>query len=457
MEIAISIIVPVYNSARYLHRCIDSLVNQTLREIEIILVDDCSSDNSKEIIAEYKKKYPQIIQSIYLEKNIKQGGARNRGIEVAAGMFLMFVDSDDFIKIDSCEKLYKAAIAERADIVFGDFRVDNKLDFYYVAHVRNYYMGQIDSEKRKAFILNSFSVQCGMIINRMLVVKHSLYFPENMQYEDLATTLLYYMYADRTARVEDDLYRYIINDNSTSTAKNGLQHFQQSKAAMILYDNMLRRGFYNEYRAELEYFLIINMLCLPVEKMLIQFDNPPFEYLRETITRFMELCPDYKKNIYFKTMLPQRYKRLLQFVNVSLEDAVKNKCLWENVTNDDIKDFYIKRSDKIKDLLEYIKKFSMPAIWGLGIQGSAFMAAIGAELPDDVILIDRDASKIYGQKRAYEYDSLTIPPDFIIITSNKYFFEIKNMIKAKGGNVPVMNLDIYLNNELRFPLESFLE
>lgn len=100
MCIEVSIIVPVYNVEKYLNRCVESLLNQTYKNIEIILVNDASPDNSIAIMKEYEKKYPDIIKCIYLTKNVRQGGARNRGLKIAKGKFICFVDSDDWVDSD---------------------------------------------------------------------------------------------------------------------------------------------------------------------------------------------------------------------------------------------------------------------------------------------------------------------------------------------------------------------
>ncbi|MBQ3367611.1 glycosyltransferase family 2 protein [bacterium] len=103
----ISIIIPVYNVEIYLRECLDSCVNQTLEDIEIICVDDCSTDNSYEILEEYQQKDSRI-KIFKQERNNKQGAARNKGLEVATGEYIWFVDSDDYIDTKACQILYNA-------------------------------------------------------------------------------------------------------------------------------------------------------------------------------------------------------------------------------------------------------------------------------------------------------------------------------------------------------------
>ena len=112
----VSIIVPVYNTEKYLAKCLDSLVNQTLKDIEIIIVNDGSPDNSKKIALNYQKDYPDKIK-YYEQANGGQGAARNYGLTKATGEYVGYVDSDDYVNLNMFEKMYDKAKKEAADIV----------------------------------------------------------------------------------------------------------------------------------------------------------------------------------------------------------------------------------------------------------------------------------------------------------------------------------------------------
>lgn len=112
----VSIIVPVYNVEKYLKRCLNSLVNQTLTDIEVILVNDGSKDKSQEIINEFKEKYPEKIKA-FETVNGGAAKARNYALEHVTGEYIGFVDSDDYVEEDMYEKLYNKAIEENAEIV----------------------------------------------------------------------------------------------------------------------------------------------------------------------------------------------------------------------------------------------------------------------------------------------------------------------------------------------------
>ncbi len=120
----ISVIIPVYNAKDYLRRCLDSVVNQTLSDIEIICVNDCSADNSLEILNEYAKKYSNI-KVIDCKVNGGESRARNIGLDNADGEYLAFVDNDDEIDLDFYEKLYNKAVQTGADIVKADVHIIN--------------------------------------------------------------------------------------------------------------------------------------------------------------------------------------------------------------------------------------------------------------------------------------------------------------------------------------------
>ena len=116
---AVSIVIPVFNVEKYIGKCLDSLISQTLHNIEIICVNDCSTDKSLDILRDYEAKDNRIVV-IDLPRNIKQGGARNVGIKKARAPFLGFVDSDDWVSLDMYENLYTLAVTHDAEIfVYG--------------------------------------------------------------------------------------------------------------------------------------------------------------------------------------------------------------------------------------------------------------------------------------------------------------------------------------------------
>ena len=139
----VSVILPIYNVEKYLRKCLDSVINQTFKDIEIICVNDCSLDNSQSIILEYAKKDNRI-KIINNEKNSGIGFSRNIGINESSGEYISFIDSDDFVSLDYIEILYSAAVKYDADIVFT-----NNINIVRDKTIKPYYHNRINIWKKK--------------------------------------------------------------------------------------------------------------------------------------------------------------------------------------------------------------------------------------------------------------------------------------------------------------------
>jgi glycosyltransferase involved in cell wall biosynthesis len=116
----ITVIVPVYNTAQYLKKCVDSILAQTWNNLEVFLVDDGSTDNSAAIIRGYQEKYPEVIKSIF-QNNAGQGFARNAALDLMTGDFITFVDSDDWILPEMFTAMLKNLNETKSDIVSCDY------------------------------------------------------------------------------------------------------------------------------------------------------------------------------------------------------------------------------------------------------------------------------------------------------------------------------------------------
>ena len=133
----VSVIVPVYNTERYLSSCLNSLVNQSLEDLEIIAVDDNSSDNSFEILKEYEWRYPDKIKVLHNEKNCGQSFSRNLGISVVKGEYIGFLDSDDYVNFEMYKSMYEGAkendfpevVVTGVQFVKNDYYLDNNFSF----------------------------------------------------------------------------------------------------------------------------------------------------------------------------------------------------------------------------------------------------------------------------------------------------------------------------------------
>jgi len=179
----ISIIIPVYNVEPFLRECLDSVVNQTLRTIEIICVNDCSSDRSLGILQEYADKDKRIK---VIEKKINEGlsKTRNMGISIATGKYLLFVDSDDYVDNDLCRKAFECAEKNHAELVIYDFAVFHGTQDLEENRKKISALNHLDPSDRVA-LLKSPAFAWTKLIRTDFAHKLDLKFPPGLTYEDL--------------------------------------------------------------------------------------------------------------------------------------------------------------------------------------------------------------------------------------------------------------------------------
>lgn len=184
MSVSVTIIIPVYNVEKYLCKCLDSVVSQSIESKEIIIVNDGSSDNSGNIIKDYKNRYPDLI--IIDKKNGGLASARNAGIRVATGEFVGFVDSDDFIHKDMYKNLYEKANDKKCDIVMcGHVRVfDDQEETYSYKYDEGRVYGS--REIIRDFLTHKISLSCcDKLFRKELFIENNLYFSEGKLNEDI--------------------------------------------------------------------------------------------------------------------------------------------------------------------------------------------------------------------------------------------------------------------------------
>ena len=235
MSPKITLIVPVYNVADYLPQCLDSLVGQTFKDIEILCINDGSTDNSPAILADYAKKDSRI--RIITQKNAGQGAARNVGIREAKGKYLGFIDSDDWADIHFCEKMYQMAEKNQVDLVIARYvNFDDKLqkpvsypDIEDLLLFENFQGRVFAFDDIKELYFNQI---CGAPWNKLykteFMRKNELYFPEGIKYEDYPHFFKTFICVNRAVLCPDKLYFYRQNrrgSDSTNIKRNGFTFF----------------------------------------------------------------------------------------------------------------------------------------------------------------------------------------------------------------------------------------
>lgn len=223
----ISVIIPVYNEEKHLRQCLNSAVNQTMRDIEIICVDDCSDDASLKILQDFAAKDERIIV-ICLKKHKQQGGARNAALDVAKGKYICFIDADDYVSPDYCEYLLKTMQTSGADVVIADIENYTLSDDKKLINLKNHF-DKIYALCNQEQGLLPFSLNDGRILRTGAVAKlfkaeiinrFKMRFPENVIQEDEAFYWYYMSQVGKVYAADKKIYYRLVHDNSTMYNRN---------------------------------------------------------------------------------------------------------------------------------------------------------------------------------------------------------------------------------------------
>ncbi len=217
-EIKVSIVVPTYNNEKYLPKCLMSLMQQTLKEIEIIVVNDGSTDRTSEILEEFSKADFRI--KIINQQNKKQGAARNNGMNAANGEYIGFIDSDDWVDLDYFEKLYNAAKKYNSDIALAtNVRIGNGKTKKRLNITEEKF---VSSLQEKIDIGNQAKNPCptNKIYKKSMLFENEIKWPEGVYCEDKLFTIKAVYFANGIVCVPDIYYYYFRNPVSTVNNKN---------------------------------------------------------------------------------------------------------------------------------------------------------------------------------------------------------------------------------------------
>lgn len=333
MHIKVSIIIPIYNVEAYLKECLDSVINQTLKEIEIICIDDCSPDNSYLILEEYKKKDNRI-KIIRHEINKGLGPARNTGIGNANGEYISFIDSDDYISNDFIENLYKTAKKYDSDIIST---LNIKLFFENTTKIENMNFNSIDSPfiefnsiegESNVNIKNQkggtseymFVIACNKIYKKDFLIKNDLFFmdiksgPED---EDLYQRIL--LVNKKTSYNHKAVYYYRKRDNSiTTTISKDLNNCINTVALML---NSIE--FYKKQKAESIKYLYARTFNIVLGRFNITVYKEDFYKYLYDFTNQITLAKEIAGNISYA-----------QYQIIKLNKEYKNYILYKNILDD---------------------------------------------------------------------------------------------------------------------------
>lgn len=301
-DIKVSVIVPIYNTEKFLRKCIESIVNQTLEEIEIILINDGSTDNSHIICEEYSRKYPEKIRYIN-NKNIGCSATRNLGISLAKGEYITFVDSDDYIEREMYKEMYEKVKAEEAEIIISGvkyIKIPEKIERIVTPQIFSKNISEYLKERNKtAFCWNK-------LFKRSLILQKNIKFPENTHNtEDLVFSFKAIVNSKKNCYLEKSYYNYIHHgSNSIFSLEKKLGVFISFE---ILYSYLLEKNYIKNKKIMKRYFENFNTYA--IKGIFFSLLNPKL-VSEEEYKKYNQLFYEELKKIHY---LPLKSKFLVYY------------------------------------------------------------------------------------------------------------------------------------------------
>ena len=317
----VSVIVPVYNTEKYLRRCLDSLVNQTIEDIEIIVINDCSPDNSKEILKEYKKKYKDKIKVFHNKTNKGIGYNRNYGIKKATGEYIGFADSDDWVNETMYDKLYKKAKTDKLDLVLCNFHkmLEKENDLEEIASSEISYFKNTNLKQTPNLLLDVELAPWNKLYKKELIKE--ITFPENLKYEDTIFVLKAMARSKKIGMVDEKLNYYLVRSKSETTVMNK-KVYDILKVSKMMIDELKSHDYYNDVKDYAEAMTIRNLFRYTLQqryqkdkKLANGFIDDAFKFLNEEFPNWKQNKIWKKRNI-LKRMVEQ--SKLLTKLYVSI-------------------------------------------------------------------------------------------------------------------------------------------
>ena len=313
----ISIVVPIYNSEKYVEKSRNSLLKQTLKEIEIILVNDGSKDSSGQLCDEYAKKDERI--KVIHKQNSGQSQARNSGLNIAKGKYIMFLDADDMYEENACEIMYNIAEENQADYVSANYIMIDSNDIKrpkpaFDTEKYGEFELKLSDYTKSFFVMNS--TPWNKIYNLQFLNDNKIRFDVNPPSEDDYFTTLCYMKAKKGYYTNKVIYNYRYNPDSTSNKCDKTYFKKQNLVYKAIYNNFLennKMGFYRYYYAKKNAYL----LCKIIDSELVS-DEEKIVTLKE-LHWYFNLAEDIKVYIANESLRPI----LSSIRNGNYEKAIK--------------------------------------------------------------------------------------------------------------------------------------
>lgn len=324
----VSVVVPVYNTQDYIEKCILSLVNQTLQDIEIIVVDDGSTDNSGRIIQRLQGEYPEKIK-VYRQANGGQAVARNKGIGYCTGEYIGFMDSDDYVDVEMFRAMYECAVSSGADLVECDYRYvrvdgEQEMELKPYGHVRKY-------KNQRDMFVNPLVSPWNKLYKAEILRKEMIYFPEGYIYEDTSFFVKTIPFVKKSDFVDKKYVTHILRGTSTMNINKSKRVGNIFPVLEDICKCYKENGFWDDYRKEVEYFCVKMLLCSSLERI-SQIPDKKLrkELCEKTLSTIKDNFPNYKKNPYMQSGKKNLYMKTVNAFTIRVYCYIFGKIKMEH-------------------------------------------------------------------------------------------------------------------------------
>lgn len=275
----VSVVVPCYNAAEYLDQCVTCLLRQTIGvdNLEIILVDDASLDGgeTRNQIMKYEEKFPETVTAVFLDQNLRQGGARNAGVLYAGGEYLTFCDADDWLLEEALAHSYDVAKRYDADVV--EFSRIDVVERDISAGIKNEGRDELilldTDEKKKKFLVDSRNVfgSQNKLFRLSMIQENQIRFAEHLIFEEPSFMVQIWLCEKRHYFLDRQFYVCFLSPGSTMRSDWEREHkWDNISVWVFLMENLFRKGMMDRFYEELEYLFFDwgfgLSLCLPLQK-----------------------------------------------------------------------------------------------------------------------------------------------------------------------------------------------
>ncbi|MFX4284473.1 glycosyltransferase family 2 protein [Aliarcobacter butzleri] len=361
----ISVIIPVYNTEKYLDKCLSSVVNQTFKDIEIIIVDDGSTDNSYRICQKYANQDKRIV--LLQQSNQGQGFARNKALLKANGEYIFFLDSDDYLELDAFELLYNEAINKNSDLVMlGWEKIDEQTNTTLFSS-KNIDTSTINNKNEKIpYIFSEIGfAPWTALIKRDLIIDNYLFFP-NVFHEDMYIMPKIYYYAKNISYINKKLYFWLERKGSTTTIFS-MKHAIGIGGLLIDWTNFLiKEKIYEQFYMDIVKKFILCLNYIKIQTNMFSEKNEKikilkyFTYIENNIDTNSIESISLNPNFIFSKNINSLYRHIQYLKKYKYKIAIYGNGLIGNLIAKELKDQIVVIVDKAKDSFSKYAKVCIP-------------------------------------------------------------------------------------------------